>query len=165
MRFLRKNCSFLDSFVYRRWKLFVCHLVEKNITHRWLWHSLGVIQIIICYPPPSPTWCLVTVSCNYAPKDCHVHVFHRFKQAKFDNGGSILSSSQYLLLHQLPQKWCSLLKWSKSTENNWLASNDLNLWNSLYYLNDPINDLEWDEPLGQNKSISKKEECKKHFFR
>jgi hypothetical protein len=31
-------------------------------------------------------------------------VFHRFRQAKFDNGGSILSSSQFLLLPQLPQK-------------------------------------------------------------
>ncbi len=31
-------------------------------------------------------------------------VFHRFRQAKFDYGGSILSSSQFLLLHQLPQK-------------------------------------------------------------
>jgi hypothetical protein len=31
-------------------------------------------------------------------------VFHRFKQAKFAYGGSILSSSQFLLLPQLPQK-------------------------------------------------------------
>ncbi len=31
-------------------------------------------------------------------------VFHRFRQAKFDYGGSILSSSQVLQLPQLPQK-------------------------------------------------------------
>jgi hypothetical protein len=31
-------------------------------------------------------------------------VFHQFRQAKFDYGGSILSSSQFLLLLQLPQK-------------------------------------------------------------
>ncbi len=31
-------------------------------------------------------------------------VFHQFWQAKFAYGGSILSSSQFLLLHQLPQK-------------------------------------------------------------
>jgi hypothetical protein len=31
-------------------------------------------------------------------------VFHGFGQAKFDNGGSILSSSQFSLLPQLPQK-------------------------------------------------------------
>jgi hypothetical protein len=31
-------------------------------------------------------------------------VFHKFKQAKFAYGGSILSSSQLLLLPQLPQK-------------------------------------------------------------
>jgi hypothetical protein len=31
-------------------------------------------------------------------------VFHRFRQAKFAYGGSILSSSQFLLLPQLPQK-------------------------------------------------------------
>ncbi len=31
-------------------------------------------------------------------------VFHRFKQAKFDNGGSILSSSQFLLMPQQIQK-------------------------------------------------------------
>ena len=31
-------------------------------------------------------------------------VFHRLRQAKFDNGGSILSSSQFLILPQLPEK-------------------------------------------------------------
>jgi hypothetical protein len=31
-------------------------------------------------------------------------VFHRFRQAKFDNGGSILSSNQFSLLPQLPQE-------------------------------------------------------------
>jgi hypothetical protein len=31
-------------------------------------------------------------------------VFHRFRQAKFDYGGSILSSSQFLILPQLPKK-------------------------------------------------------------
>jgi hypothetical protein len=31
-------------------------------------------------------------------------VFHRFGQAKFAYGGSILSSGQFLLLFQLPQK-------------------------------------------------------------
>jgi hypothetical protein len=30
--------------------------------------------------------------------------FNRVRQAKFDYGGSILSSSQFLLLPQLPQK-------------------------------------------------------------
>ncbi len=31
-------------------------------------------------------------------------VFHQFRQAKLANGGSILSSSQFLILSQLPQK-------------------------------------------------------------
>jgi hypothetical protein len=31
-------------------------------------------------------------------------VFQGFRQAKFANGGSILSSSQFLILPQLPQK-------------------------------------------------------------
>jgi hypothetical protein len=31
-------------------------------------------------------------------------VFHRFRQAKFDNGGTILSLSQFLLLPQLHKK-------------------------------------------------------------
>ncbi len=31
-------------------------------------------------------------------------VFHQFRKAKFAYGGSILSSSQFLLLPQLPQK-------------------------------------------------------------
>jgi hypothetical protein len=31
-------------------------------------------------------------------------VVHQFKEAKFGNGGSILSSSQFLLLPKLPQK-------------------------------------------------------------
>ncbi len=30
-------------------------------------------------------------------------------------------------------KWSSLQNWSKSTQNNQLANNDLNPWNSLYY--------------------------------
>jgi hypothetical protein len=32
------------------------------------------------------------------------NAFYRFRQAKFANGGLILSSSQFLLLPQLPQK-------------------------------------------------------------
>ncbi len=39
----------------------------------------------------------ITIRGNY-------RVFHRFRQARFDNGDSILSSSQFLLLPQLPQK-------------------------------------------------------------
>jgi hypothetical protein len=31
-------------------------------------------------------------------------VFHQFRQAEFAHGGLILSSSQFLLLPQLPQK-------------------------------------------------------------
>ncbi len=31
-------------------------------------------------------------------------VFHRFRQAKFPNGGSILSSNQFSILPQPPQK-------------------------------------------------------------
>ncbi len=31
-------------------------------------------------------------------------VFYQFRQATFDNGGSLLDSSQFLLLFQLPQK-------------------------------------------------------------
>ncbi len=31
-------------------------------------------------------------------------VFYQFREAKFCNGGSILSSSQFLILPQLPQK-------------------------------------------------------------
>jgi len=34
----------------------------------------------------------------------HIVVFHRLMQAKFDNSGLILSSSQFLLLPQLHQK-------------------------------------------------------------
>jgi hypothetical protein len=33
-----------------------------------------------------------------------MYTFHRFRQAKFDKGGLILSLSQFLLLPQLPQK-------------------------------------------------------------
>jgi hypothetical protein len=35
---------------------------------------------------------------------CIYRVFHRFRQAKFDNGVPILSLSQFSLLPQLPQK-------------------------------------------------------------
>ena len=37
-------------------------------------------------------------------KDLLIHGFHRFGQAKFAYGGSILGSSQYTLLPQLPLK-------------------------------------------------------------
>ncbi len=65
--------------------------------------------------------------------DCYI-VFHQFGQAKFDKGGSILSSSQFLLLPQLLQKnearYKSGQNWLKT---HWLANNDLNPWNTLYY--------------------------------
>jgi hypothetical protein len=54
-------------------------------------------------------------------KECFTDL--RLRQAKFDNGGSILSSSQFSLLPEQPLK---LLKWSKSTQNTWIANNDLN---------------------------------------
>jgi hypothetical protein len=37
-------------------------------------------------------------------------VFQRFRQAKFAHGGSILSSSQFLLLHQQPLKMTLAIK-------------------------------------------------------
>jgi hypothetical protein len=37
-------------------------------------------------------------------------VFHRFWQAKFAYGGSIVSSSQFWLLHQAPQKMALAIK-------------------------------------------------------
>jgi hypothetical protein len=37
-------------------------------------------------------------------KTCSYSVFQGFRQAKFDKGGSILSSGQFLILPQLPQK-------------------------------------------------------------
>ena len=43
-------------------------------------------------------------------------VFHRFGHAKFSYGGPVLGLSKFLLLPQLPQKWCLLQKWSKSTQ-------------------------------------------------
>jgi hypothetical protein len=53
-------------------------------------------------------------------KSVTYRVLHRFRQAKFDNGGLILSSSQFLLL---PQKMKPALKVvSKSTQNNQLAN-------------------------------------------
>jgi hypothetical protein len=38
-----------------------------------------------------------------AEKKSHT-MFHRFRQAKFDNSGVMLSSSQFFILLQLPQK-------------------------------------------------------------
>ncbi len=37
-------------------------------------------------------------------RPCLYSVFHQFREAKSANGGSILSSSQFLILPQLPQK-------------------------------------------------------------
>jgi hypothetical protein len=45
-------------------------------------------------------------------------VFQWFRQAKFDNDGSILSSSRNLLLPQLPQKMKLSSKSSRLTSNN-----------------------------------------------
>jgi len=49
-------------------------------------------------------------------------VFHGFGQAKFADGGSILGSSQFMQLPQLPLKMMLDLKKSKLTQNNNLAS-------------------------------------------
>ncbi len=43
-------------------------------------------------------------------------VFQGFSKAKSANGGSILRSSQFLILPQLPQKIKLLQKWSKLTQ-------------------------------------------------
>ncbi len=53
-------------------------------------------------------------------------VFHRFRQAKFDNGGSILSLNQFSLLTQLLQKMSLNYEVVKVTQNNLPANNDLN---------------------------------------
>jgi len=42
--------------------------------------------------------------------------FHRFGLAKFPDGGSVLGSSLFSILPQLPPKYCSIQKWSKLTE-------------------------------------------------
>jgi hypothetical protein len=50
-------------------------------------------------------------------------MFHRFRQAKFTHGGLILSSSQFLLLPQLPQKMEPASKVVKvDLKNNRLAT-------------------------------------------
>jgi hypothetical protein len=59
-------------------------------------------------------------------KENWYRVFQRFRQAKFDNGGSTLSLSQFLLLPRLPQKMKLASKVVKSTQNNWLTDNDIN---------------------------------------
>jgi hypothetical protein len=51
-------------------------------------------------------------------------VFQGFSKAKSDNGGSILSSSQFLILPQLPQKIKLASKVVKV--DNHLATYDLN---------------------------------------
>jgi hypothetical protein len=49
-------------------------------------------------------------------------VFHQLRQAKFDKGGLLLSSSQFLLLPQLPQKMKLASKMAKiNKKNNQLA--------------------------------------------
>ena len=48
--------------------------------------------------------------------------FHRFRQAKFAYGGSVLSLNQLLPLLHLPQKMTSLQKWSTRLKKNHLAS-------------------------------------------
>ncbi len=50
------------------------------------------------------------------PKVKHTVCFTDLRKAKFACGGPILSSNQFLLLPQLPQKSSSLQKWSKLTQ-------------------------------------------------
>jgi hypothetical protein len=53
-------------------------------------------------------------------------VFHLFRQAKFDNGGSILSSSQFFATAQAASKNEARFKsGQKWFQNNQLANNDL----------------------------------------
>ncbi len=69
-----------------------------------------------------------------AKKSYYYSVFHRFRQAKFENGSSILSLSHFLLLPQLPPKNEACFKSGQNwLKNNQLANNDLNPCNSLYY--------------------------------
>ncbi len=59
-------------------------------------------------------------------------VFHRFRQAKIDNDGSILSSILFLLLSQLPQKMKLASKMVKINSKYWLANNDQNPWSETH---------------------------------
>ncbi len=60
-------------------------------------------------------------------------MFQGFSKAKSANGGSILSSSKFLILPQLPPKNNARFKSGQSwLKNNHLATQDLNPWNSLY---------------------------------
>ncbi len=47
--------------------------------------------------------CKVSIVCDQKMTNTY-KLFHRFRQAQVDNGGPILSSSQFLLLPQLSQK-------------------------------------------------------------
>ncbi len=67
-------------------------------------------------------------------------VFHGFGQTKFACGGSVLGSSQFTLLSQLPLKTMLSLKWSKWTKNKQMlikmffqpCQNRLKIMNSLH---------------------------------
>ncbi len=57
-------------------------------------------------------------------------MFHRFRQAKFASGGLILSSSQFLLLPQLPQKMelaSKVVKVNSKKLSPYLRSNSVKL--------------------------------------
>jgi len=49
-------------------------------------------------------------SVNYRQRSCSYRVFQRFGQAKFADSGSILGSSQFTQLPQLPEKMMLDLK-------------------------------------------------------
>ncbi len=70
-----------------------CNLWEqKNHTHKKSYQMSKCFSFLQCGPGREDK-----VSETYS-------VFHRFRQAKFDYDGSILSLSQFLILPQLPQK-------------------------------------------------------------
>jgi hypothetical protein len=58
-------------------------------------------------------------------------VFHWFRQAKFDNGGSIVSLSQSCYCPSCLKNDARFKSGWNQLKNNHLANNDLNPWNSL----------------------------------
>ncbi len=82
---------------------------------------LNNLVVFLQYATDLKTWSQVSRHLFY-----DYSVFHRLRQAKFENSGSILSSSQILLLPQPPQKMKLASKVVQIDSKNRLANNDLN---------------------------------------
>ncbi len=107
-------------FVYLQWK----EIIESDHNRLLIIFAVITISDFDCDESPLIKWKIGThFNDDTSPVQFYLpQCVSQFRQAKFDNSGSILSLSQFLLLPQLPKKWSCFKSDKTELKNNHLAT-------------------------------------------